>query len=87
MSSKKNQSVDQIIAKWDDCLEAEELDKRILTDYIREFVESKRGNQALLARESGIDPIVITQLLKQIQNPSFERILQLSKTVQKLIKY
>ncbi|WP_303609238.1 helix-turn-helix domain-containing protein [Leptospira santarosai] len=87
MSSKKNQSVDQIIAKWHDCLEAEELDKQILTDYIREFVGSKRGNQALLARESGIDPVVITHLLNGTQNPSFERILRLSKTVQKLIKY
>ncbi|WP_017860892.1 helix-turn-helix domain-containing protein [Leptospira interrogans] len=87
MSSKKQPSVDQIIAKWDECLEGEELDRQILTNYIREFVEAQRGNQALLARESGIDPPVIVHLLKKTQDPSFERILKLSKIVQKLLKY
>ncbi|WP_045193846.1 hypothetical protein [Leptospira interrogans] len=87
MSLKKQPSVDQIIAKWDECLEGEELDRQILTNYIREFVEAKRGNQALLARESGIEKTAISHLIGGTQAfPSIERVIILSKTVRLLKK-
>ncbi|WP_082294595.1 transcriptional regulator [Leptospira noguchii] len=87
MSSKKNQSVDQIIAKWKECLDSEESDKMTLIDFIREFAKEKRGNVLLLAKETGIDGSVISHLVTGKQAPpSMERIVDLSTAVKKLRK-
>ncbi|ULG86777.1 XRE family transcriptional regulator [Leptospira interrogans] len=76
-----------IIKKWRDCLHTEESDRKMLTDYIRNFVESKRGNVALLSRESNIAVPVISNLINESKTPpSMGRILTLVETIQKLTK-
>nr|WP_232435220.1 XRE family transcriptional regulator [Leptospira noguchii] len=76
-----------MVKKWRDCLQTEESDREMLTDYIRNFVESKRGNVALLSRESNIAVPVISNLINKSKTPpSMGRILKLVETIQKLTK-
>ncbi|MDI7165930.1 hypothetical protein [Leptospira santarosai] len=65
----------------------EETDKKLLIEYIQFFAEEKRGNIALLSKESGVAPPIISQLLSGTWNrASIERILTLAETVQRLLK-
>ncbi|WP_032922412.1 hypothetical protein [Leptospira santarosai] len=76
-----------IVKKWRDCLLTEESDRHALTEYIRWFVNMKRGNVALLSKESAIAVPVISNLINESKTPpSMGRILILVETIQKLTK-
>lgn len=62
MAAKK-EIIDQAIERRQHCLNTSESDRALMIEYIREFVELKRGNQILLARESGIPQSKISNLL------------------------
>ncbi|UMQ60529.1 XRE family transcriptional regulator [Leptospira interrogans] len=62
MAAKK-EMIDQAIERRQHCLNTSESDRTLMIEYIREFVEQKRGNQILLARESGIPQSKISNLL------------------------
>ncbi|ULG86774.1 hypothetical protein [Leptospira interrogans] len=62
MAAKK-EMIDQVIERRQHCLNTSESDRALMIEYIREFVELKRGNQILLARESGIPQSKISNLL------------------------
>ncbi|EKR57208.1 hypothetical protein [Leptospira interrogans] len=62
MAAKK-EMIDQAIERRQHCLNTSESDRALMIEYIREFVELKRGNQILLARESGIPQSKISNLL------------------------
>ncbi|EKR82536.1 hypothetical protein LEP1GSC084_1085 [Leptospira interrogans serovar Medanensis str. L0448] len=62
MATKK-EMIDQAIERRQHCLNTSESDRALMIEYIREFVELKRGNQILLARESGIPQSKISNLL------------------------
>ncbi|WP_061226139.1 hypothetical protein [Leptospira interrogans] len=59
----EKETIDQAIKRRQHCLNTSESDRALMIEYIREFVELKRGNQILLARESGIPQSKISNLL------------------------
>ncbi|ULG90676.1 XRE family transcriptional regulator (plasmid) [Leptospira interrogans] len=64
MAEKKSKpSIEEIIAHRRNCLATEESDREALTEYIRNFAKSKRGNMATLTRESGIPQSKISNML------------------------
>ncbi|WP_016755729.1 helix-turn-helix domain-containing protein [Leptospira santarosai] len=87
MKNGMNRTPDQVIRQRRKCVDSEESDKEILTEYIREFVESKRGNQKRLAEASGVAESAISNLLKNTRKPpGMENILLLAEKIQKLIQ-
>ncbi|WP_042798492.1 hypothetical protein [Leptospira kirschneri] len=75
-----------VIKRRRENLDSEESDRQILTDYIRYFVDQKRGNAALLAKMSGIRLGTISTITTGIGNlSSMERLVVLSETIQKIL--
>ncbi len=82
----KKPSIDKIIAQQKACLENAERHKQLLIDYIREFVDAKRGNQAWLSEQSGVQGIRISNMLNGTGNPpSLEKIVLLADLIQKYL--
>ncbi|WP_170875472.1 hypothetical protein [Leptospira alexanderi] len=91
MSPLKEQQLQKIVStvirRRRENLDSEESDRQILTDYIRYFVEQKRGNAALLAKESSVRLGTISTITTGVGNlSSMERLLILSETIQKILK-
>ncbi|WP_032922411.1 hypothetical protein [Leptospira santarosai] len=88
MAEKKSKpSIEEIIAHRRNCLDTEESDRQVLTEYIREFVNAARGNQIRLARESGIPQSKISNLLNKTGNPlGTEALIILSQTIKNVLQ-
>ncbi|QOI36791.1 hypothetical protein [Leptospira interrogans] len=85
MAAKK-EMIDQIISRREICLDTEESDREALIEYIREFVDAARGNQILLARESGIPQSKISNLIRGNGFPSgMIVILTLAKAIRNIL--
>lgn len=80
-----SQNIEDIISRQKACIEAGESDKEALVEYIRAFVEAKRGNQRLLATESGVPESNISNIVHGTGTPtSMERIVQIAEKVKNL---
>ncbi|EMO20701.1 hypothetical protein LEP1GSC168_0024 [Leptospira santarosai str. HAI134] len=80
---KKN--ISTIIKKWEECLSSEDSDKQVLVEHIIKFLQSARGNAALLAKETGINRSIISHLSDTTKPlPSLERLIVLAKASIKL---
>lgn len=66
-------------------LDTESTDREILVEYIRQFVDSRRGNQKLLAEASSIPQNKISSLIREKNfSPGMESIIVLAETIQKI---
>ncbi|MDI7165924.1 hypothetical protein [Leptospira santarosai] len=66
-------------------LDTESTDREILVEYIRQFVDSRRGNQKLLAEASSIPQNKISSLIREKNfSPGMESIIILAETIQKI---
>ncbi|WP_000374126.1 helix-turn-helix domain-containing protein, partial [Leptospira interrogans] len=62
-----------------------ESDKEALTEYIREFAEAKRGNQAALSKATGVPTSTISNLVKDTGfPPGIEIIIVLAEAIVRL---
>ncbi|WP_082278983.1 transcriptional regulator [Leptospira interrogans] len=81
----KEQSIEEIIAHRRSCLDTEESDREALTEYVRQFAKSKRGNTILLSRESGIPNAKISNMLNQTgTSVGMETLVILALTIKNL---
>ncbi|EKR89743.1 hypothetical protein LEP1GSC163_0196 [Leptospira santarosai str. CBC379] len=66
-------------------MDTESTDREILVEYIRQFVDSRRGNQKLLAEASSIPQNKISSLIREKNfSPGMESIIILAETIQKI---
>ncbi|MBM2890061.1 XRE family transcriptional regulator (plasmid) [Leptospira interrogans serovar Canicola] len=85
MAAKK-EMIDQAIERRQHCLNTSESDRTLMIEYIREFVEQKRGNQRRLAEASSVPESRISNLLKNTGvSPGIEIILILAQNAKKLL--
>ncbi|WP_025180272.1 hypothetical protein [Leptospira interrogans] len=85
MAAKK-EMIDQAIERRQHCLDTSESDRALMIEYIREFVELKRGNQRRLAEASSVPESRISNLLKNTGvSPGIEIILILAQNAKKLL--
>ncbi|MDI7165926.1 hypothetical protein [Leptospira santarosai] len=83
----KKETIDRAIERRQHCLDTSESDRLLLIDYIREFVDSKRGNQRLLTNASGVPESRISNLIRGTgRPPGIESIVALAKIIQNLHK-
>ncbi|WP_230457198.1 XRE family transcriptional regulator [Leptospira santarosai] len=81
----KKETIDQIILRRQHCLDTIESDREMLIDFIREYVDAKRGNQMLLSNASGIPQNKISNLVRDNGfPPGMEIILTLAKTIKNI---
>ncbi|TGL58585.1 XRE family transcriptional regulator [Leptospira jelokensis] len=74
--------IKKIIKKRKELLESEASDREALIQYIRQFVESKRGNQAWLANESEVHAQKISNLMNGTGTPpSIETLIKLAEVI------
>ncbi|MBE0302161.1 XRE family transcriptional regulator [Leptospira interrogans] len=86
MAAKK-EMIDQAIERRQHCLNTSESDRTLMIEYIREFVEQKRGNQRRLAEASSVPESRISNLLKNTgRPPGMESIISLAKSIRILHK-
>ncbi|WP_061232423.1 hypothetical protein [Leptospira noguchii] len=80
-------TIPAIIRQRRESFSKEEFEKQMLVDYIRYFVNLKRGNAALLVKETKFPSGNLSRLLSgEGAQPSFDRILLIAETVQMLLK-
>ncbi|EMO59731.1 hypothetical protein LEP1GSC161_0275 [Leptospira santarosai str. CBC1416] len=80
-------TIPEIIRRRRESVSKEEIEKQMLVEYIRYFVNLKRGNAALLVKETKFPSGNLSRLISgEGAQPSFDRILFISETVQKLLK-
>ncbi|WP_078123976.1 transcriptional regulator [Leptospira alexanderi] len=85
MTSKKDPTITEIIRRRRQCLDTIESDRELLIDFIREFVDAKRGNQTLLVNASGVRQSTISNLIRNAgPSPGIEVIVLLAETIQKI---
>ncbi|EMO53896.1 hypothetical protein [Leptospira noguchii] len=85
--AEQKETIDQVIKRRQHCLDTSESDRTLMIEYIREFVEAKRGNQIRLARESGIPQSKISNLLNKTGNPlGTEALIILSQTIKNVLQ-
>ncbi|WP_198290476.1 XRE family transcriptional regulator [Leptospira kirschneri] len=66
-------------------METEAGDREMLIQYIRQFVDSQRGNQKLLAEASSIPQNKISSLIRERSfSPGMDSIIILAETIQKI---
>ncbi|WP_061232550.1 hypothetical protein [Leptospira noguchii] len=66
-------------------LDTESADREILIEYIRQFVDSQRGNQKLLAEASSIPQNKISSLIREKNfAPGMDSIIILAEAIQKI---
>ncbi|WP_061232581.1 hypothetical protein [Leptospira noguchii] len=83
--AEQKETIDQIISRREICLDTLESDRESLIDHIRKYVDSKRGNQVLLANASGIPQNKISNLIRGNGfPPGMETIVALAKTIQNI---
>ncbi|WP_170875473.1 XRE family transcriptional regulator [Leptospira alexanderi] len=85
MTSKKGTQIDQAIERRRQNMDTEESDRELLIQYIREFVDARRGNQKLLAEASSIPQNKISSLIRGRNfSPGMDSIIILAETIQKI---
>ncbi|EMO27303.1 hypothetical protein LEP1GSC170_1229 [Leptospira interrogans serovar Bataviae str. HAI135] len=85
--AEQKETIDQVIKRRQHCLDTSESDRTLMIEYIREFVEAKRGNQRRLAEASGIPESRISNLLKNTGvSPGIEVILILTQNAEILVE-
>ncbi|EKR57176.1 MULTISPECIES: helix-turn-helix domain-containing protein [Leptospira] len=78
-------NIHDVITNRKNCLRSEAEEKEYLIDYIRKFVDAKRGNQKLLAEASGIRQSTISNLIRNAgPSPGMEVIIALAEEIQKI---
>ncbi|MDI7165928.1 hypothetical protein [Leptospira santarosai] len=83
----KTETIKQIITHRRKCVDLEQAHREALIDYIREFAGAKRGNQALLAKESGVPGSRISHLINNTgRPPGMDGLLTLAEAIIKLHK-
>ncbi|MDI7183628.1 XRE family transcriptional regulator [Leptospira santarosai] len=82
---KLKPSIEEIIAHRRNCLDTEESDRQVLTEYIRQFAKAKRGNTILLSRQSGIPNAKISNMLNGTgTSVGIETLVILAQTIKNL---
>ncbi|MDI7219377.1 XRE family transcriptional regulator [Leptospira santarosai] len=82
----EKETIDQIISRREISLETEESDRALLVEYVREFVDAKRGNQKLLAEASSIPQNKISSLIRNSpMAPGMGVIVTLAKTIKNIL--
>ncbi|UMQ60526.1 XRE family transcriptional regulator [Leptospira interrogans] len=78
-------NIHDVITNRKNCLRSEAEEKEYLIDYIRKFVDAKRGNQKLLAEASSIPQNKISSLIRERSfSPGMDTIIKLAETIQNI---
>ncbi|WP_235595236.1 XRE family transcriptional regulator, partial [Leptospira noguchii] len=78
----KKETIKQIIEHRRKCVDSEQEHREALTEYIREFVEQKRGNTVLLSQQTGIQVSRISNLVNNSgRPPGMDVLLKLAEEI------
>ncbi|WP_000037337.1 hypothetical protein [Leptospira interrogans] len=81
----KKETIKQIIEHRRKCVDSEQEHREALIEYIREFVEQKRGNTVLLSQQTGIPVSRISNLVNNSgRPPGMDGLLTLAEVIQKV---